>query len=99
MASALKGQTSVSVWDLRKMAEIKSLELGTAVSSVSWDYTGQYLAISGAGFVAVQHYAKSSKSWSEPFRKAVNAVDAQWGSKAQSLVALGSDGAISTMSA
>lgn len=99
LASAVKGQTSVSIWDLRKMAEIKSLEMGTAVTSVSWDYTGQYLGISGAGFVAVQHYSKGSKSWSEPFRKALNAVDAKWGSKAQSLVALSSEGAISTLAA
>ncbi|KAF1345985.1 WD40-repeat-containing domain protein [Delphinella strobiligena] len=99
LASAVKGQTSVSVWDLRKMAEIKTLEMGTAITSVSWDYTGQYLAVSGAGFVAIQHYAKSSKSWSEPFRKALNAVDARWGVKAQSLVALSSEGAISTLEA
>lgn len=99
LASAVKGQTSVSVWDLRKMAEIKTLEMGTAITSVSWDYTGQYLAVSGAGFVAIQHYAKSSKSWSEPFRKALNAVDARWGIKAQSLVALSSEGTVSTLEA
>ncbi|KAL1302941.1 hypothetical protein AAFC00_003260 [Neodothiora populina] len=98
LASASRGQTSVSIWDLRKMAEIKTLEMGTAVASVSWDYTGQFLAVSGQGFVAVQYYAKSSKSWSEPFRKALNAVDAQWGPQAQSLLALASDGAISTLS-
>lgn len=99
LASAVKGQTSVSVWDLRKMAEIKSLEMGTAVTSVSWDYTGQYLAVAGAGFVAVQQYAKSSKSWSEPFRKALNAVDANWGSNAHSLIALTSEGAVSVLAA
>lgn len=98
LAAAVKGQTSVSIWDLRKMAEIKTLEMGTQVSSVSWDYTGQFLAISGQGFVAVQQYAKASKSWSEPFRKALNAVDAKWGVEAQSLVALGSDGAVTTLS-
>lgn len=98
LASAVQGQTSVSIWDLRKMSEIKTLELGTAVASVSWDYTGQFLAVSGLGFVAVQHYAKSSKSWSEPFRKALNAVDAKWGANAQSLVALGNEGAVSVLS-
>jgi len=80
------------------MAEIKSLEMGTAVTSVDWDYTGQYLAVSGAGFVAVQHYAKGSKSWSEPFRKALDAVDARWGIKAQSLIALSKEGAVQTLS-
>ncbi|THZ28818.1 cell cycle control protein [Aureobasidium pullulans] len=92
LASAVQGQTSVSVWDLRKMAEIKTIDLGTAVTGVSWDYTGQYLAACGQGFVAVEHYSKSAKSWSEPFRKALNAVDVKWGVKAQSLVALATDG-------
>ncbi|KAI5250413.1 cell cycle control protein [Aureobasidium subglaciale] len=98
LASAVQGQTSVSVWDLRKMAEIKTIDLGTAVTGVSWDYTGQYLAACGQGFVAVEHYSKSSKSWSEPFRKALNAVDIKWGSKAQSLVALATDGSVSVQS-
>ncbi|KEQ94491.1 hypothetical protein AUEXF2481DRAFT_5974 [Aureobasidium subglaciale EXF-2481] len=98
LASAVQGQTSVSVWDLRKMAEIKTIDLGTAVTGVSWDYTGQYLAACGQGFVAVEHYSKSSKSWSEPFRKALNAVDIKWGSKAQSLVALATDGSVSVLS-
>ncbi|KAI4726934.1 cell cycle control protein [Aureobasidium sp. EXF-10728] len=98
LASAVQGQTSVSVWDLRKMAEIKTIDLGTAVTGVSWDYTGQYLAACGQGFVAVEHYAKSSKSWSEPFRKALNAVDVKWGPKAQSLVALATDGSVSILS-
>ncbi|GAB7347135.1 hypothetical protein MBLNU459_g3259t1 [Dothideomycetes sp. NU459] len=98
LASAVQGQTSVSIWDLRKMSEIKTLELGTAVASVAWDYTGQFLAVSGLGFTAVQHYAKSSKSWSEPFRKALNAVDVKWGSDAQSLIALTDEGAVSVLS-
>lgn len=98
LASAVQGQTSVSVWDLRKMAEIKTIDLGTAVTGVSWDYTGQYLAACGQGFVAVEHYAKSSKSWSEPFRKALNAVDVKWGPKAQSLIALATDGSVSILS-
>lgn len=98
LASAVKGQNSVSVWDLRKAAEIKTIDLGTAVTGVSWDYTGQFLAACGQGFVAVEHYSKGSKSWSEPFRKAVNAVDVKWGSKAQSLIALTVEGAVSVMS-
>jgi pre-mRNA-processing factor 19 len=98
LASAVKGQASVSVWDLRKTAEIKTIDLGTAVSGVSWDYTGQYLAVSGQGFVAIEHYSKSSKSWSEPFRKALNAVNVAWGTKAQSLVALTSEGGVTVLS-
>lgn len=98
LASAVQGQTSVSVWDLRKMAEIKTIDLGTAVTGVSWDYTGQYLAACGQGFVAVEHYSKSSKSWSELVRRALNAVDVKWGPKAQSIVALATDGSVSVLS-
>lgn len=98
LASIAAGQTSVSIWDLRKMAEIKSLELGTPVTKLSWDYTGQFLAVCGPGCVAVQQYSKSAKSWSEPFRKAVNAVDVKWGLDAQSLVALSAEGAVAVLS-
>lgn len=98
LASAVQGQTSVSVWDLRKMAEIKTIDLGTAVTGVSWDYTGQYLAACGQGFVAVEHYSKASKSWSELVRRALNAVDVKWGPKAQSIVALATDGSVSVLS-
>lgn len=99
LVSVIQDQTSVSVWDLRKMAELKTLEIGTAVTSVSWDYTGQFLAAAGRGSVAVQQYTKSSKTWSEPFRKAVNAVDVKWGANARSLVALSDDGAVTVLSA
>jgi pre-mRNA-processing factor 19 len=66
---------------------------------MAWDYTGQFLAASGPGGVVVNQYNKKSKSWSEPLRKAVNAVDVQWGANAQSLVALTSEGAVSVLSA
>jgi len=84
---------------LRKAAEIKTLDIGSQVTSVTWDHTGQYLAACGPGNVVVQHYAKSSKSWSEPFRKAANAVDVQWGANAQSLLALSDEGAVVVFSA
>lgn len=88
LASAVQGSTSVTVWDLRKLEQIKVLETGGQVNDVRWDYTGQFLATAGARGVTVQHYSKSAKAWSEPLKSAVPAVAAVWGSGAQSLVAL-----------
>ncbi|PNS19202.1 Pre-mRNA-processing factor 19 2 [Sphaceloma murrayae] len=94
LASILQGSTSVTVWDLRKTAELKTIDIGVPLSQAAWDYTGQYLAVGGPSCVAVQHYAKSTKSWSEPLRKATNAVDLGWGVKAQKLVTVSSDGSV-----
>jgi pre-mRNA-processing factor 19 len=97
LASSTKGQTSVTIFDLRKMQTLKVLDIGSQVESVHWDYTGQFVATAGAGCVSVQQYSKSSKSWSEPFRKAVAAKDLQWGANASSLVVLTPEGAISVL--
>jgi pre-mRNA-processing factor 19 len=94
-----KGSSNVSVWDIRKQNVVKVLEAGSAVDSAKWDYTGQFLAAAGAGSISVHQYTKSSKSWSEPVRKAVPAKDVAWGAGAQSLVALTPEGGVSILSA
>lgn len=99
LASSYLGQTDTVVWDLRKLKQLITLDAGTAVTAVTWDYTGQFLAACGPGAVMVSQYDKKGKSWSEPLRKAVNAADVQWGANAKSLVALTSDGAVSVLSA
>lgn len=97
LASSTKGQTSVTIWDLRKMQTLKVLEIGSQIESVRWDYTGQFVATAGPGCVSVQQYSKASKSWSEPFRKAVPAKDLQWGPDASSLIVLRPDGAVGVL--
>jgi len=97
LASAHQNQTSAIVWDLRKLNQLLTLDVGTAVTGLTWDYTGQFLAACGPGGVVVNQYEKKSKSWSEPLRRAVKAVGVQWGSKAKSLVALTSEGAVSVL--
>jgi WD40 repeat protein len=97
LASAHQNQTSAIVWDLRKLNQLVTLDVGTAVTGLTWDYTGQFLAACGPGGVVVNQYEKKSKSWSEPLRRAVKAVGVQWGSKAKSLVALTSEGAVSVL--
>lgn len=88
LASANSGQTTVTVWDLRKLKALRTINAGLAVTGLAWDYTGQFLAASGSGGVVVSQYTKSSKTWSTPLTKALHALDVKWGSKAQSLVAL-----------
>ena len=86
------------MWDLRKTNLLKTLDVGTPVSGISWDYTGQFLAACGSGAVVVNQYVKSSKSWEEPLRKAINAVDVKWGANGKSLIALTGEGAVSVLS-
>lgn len=97
LASVVRGSTSVGIWDLRKGAETKTLDFGSRIDYVRWDYTGQYLVGAGSGCVAVQAYDKSSKSWSEPLRKACSATAVEWGPSAKSLVVLNSDGSIAVL--
>lgn len=99
LAVVTEGQTSVAIWDLRKAAEIKQLEIGTPVDSVRWDYTGQFLAAGGPSGIAVQSYSKSTKLWTESFRAAVPAVAVEWGQRAQSLVSVQKDGSLTVLGA
>ena len=97
-AVAQKGSSQVSIWDIRKQNVIKVLDAGSPFENVKWDYTGQFLAAAGSGSISVQQYTKSSKSWSEPVRKAVPAKDVAWGANAGSLVALTTEGGLSILS-
>ncbi|KAK5720467.1 hypothetical protein LTR17_014943 [Elasticomyces elasticus] len=98
LASSNQGQSTITVFDLRKLNVLKTLDVGTAVTGVSWDYTGQFLAACGPGGVVVSQYSKSAKAWSEPLRKAISAADVKWGSKANSLVVLTGEGAVNVFS-
>ncbi|EON69712.1 hypothetical protein W97_08972 [Coniosporium apollinis CBS 100218] len=99
LAAAVQGETSVSIWDLRKQEVIKVLDVGSAIEGMDWDYTGQFLAVAGPGCVAVEQYSKASKSWSELVRKAIPARAVQWGPNGYSLVALTAEGALMTLGA
>lgn len=97
LAGTAKGQTTVTIFDLRKegaAATAKVLETGGSVQSLSWDYTGQFLATGGPSGSTVQQYLKSSKSWSEPFRSSVPAVAVSWGPSGQKLVSVNGEGVV-----
>lgn len=98
IASAHQGSTSVIVWDLRKTSQLIAHDVGTVVTSIAWDYTGQFLAACGPSGVVVKQYEKKSKKWTEPLRKAIAALDVQWSAEAKSLVALTQDGGLAVLS-
>jgi len=99
LAASTANSSSVTIYDLRKLNVLKTLDVGTAVTGVSWDYTGQFLAACGPGGVLVSSYDKKAKAWSEPLRKAIGAVDVKWGASAGSLVVLTGEGAVSVLGA
>jgi pre-mRNA-processing factor 19 len=100
-AATAKGQTTVTIFDLRKQgdaAQAKVLDIGSAVQHLAWDYSQQFLATAGPAGVTVQQYNKGSKSWSEPLRSAVsNAVDVAWGENASKLLVVNGEGVISIL--
>jgi pre-mRNA-processing factor 19 len=91
--------SSVSIWDLRKAAEIKTLEMGGKVDTITWDYTGQFLAGGGTGGITVQQYSKAEKEWSVPLQIAVPAAAIAWGKDAQSLLAINNEGVLTVLGA
>ncbi|KAI9720976.1 MAG: hypothetical protein M1828_005448 [Chrysothrix sp. TS-e1954] len=97
LAVVTRGSTNVSIWDLRKSAELKSLDFGGVVDSIQWDYTGQYLVGGGASGVTVQQYDRSSKAWTEPLRKAADVATVKWGAEAKSLIVLTTKGALEVL--
>ncbi|KAL7266932.1 hypothetical protein RUND412_010502 [Rhizina undulata] len=92
LSLATQGQSTVEIWDLRKMAQTKVLDIGSRVDHVRWDYSGQFLLATGPSGVSVQAYSKATKSWSEPLRSAVMGVAAEWGSGAERIVVLNGEG-------
>jgi len=97
LAVVVQTSTSISIWDLRKAAVVKVLELGSVIRSIDWDYTGQYLAAVGSDCLVVQHYDKASKEWSEPLRKATSGTAVRWGAQAKSLLVASTEGSLEVL--
>ncbi len=98
LAAVTESSTTISIWDLRKMAEIKSLDTGSGrIDSISWDYTGQFLLTGGPGGLTVQQYSKAAKAWSEPLKSAVPAVAVAWGKGAHNIAVLDERGVVTVL--
>lgn len=96
LASAGESSTSVSIWDLRKAAEIHTLEIGGRVDCLSWDYTGQFLLVGGPNGISVQQYSKASKEWSEIRKAAVPATGVAWTKAAREIVTVDQEGVVTS---
>ena len=97
LATAAKGSTGVSIWDLRKAAIVHTVDVASPISAVQWDYSGQFLAIAGPSGLIVQQYSKSTKEWSEPLKNAVPSVAVEWGLNARAIFCLDAEGSITTL--
>lgn len=97
LAAVAEDSSLVSIWDLRKTAEIKSIETGSQIHAISWDYTGQFLAVAGADGVTVEQYSKASKEWSQILKKAVPAKKIAWGQGAHSVVTVDGGGVVTSL--
>lgn len=101
-AAAAKGASTISVWDLRKIGKpedqsiVTTLDVGSEVESIAWDYTGQFLLTGGPDGVSVQQYTKATKAWTEPFKSTVPATRVAWGPAAGSIFAATDTGVINT---
>lgn len=99
-AATAKGQTTATVFDLRKegdAARAKVLEIGASVEALAWDYSGQFLATVGPGGVTVQQYAKANKSWSEALRSSTAGVGVRWGAEGKKLVVANAEGVVTVL--
>lgn len=99
LAVALQSDSNVEIWDLRKSDVAHKLNFGGRVEALVWDYTGQYLAAGGPNNIAVQHWDKSSKSWSQLVSKAASITALQWGPLATGLAVLYADGSLGAITA
>lgn len=100
-AAVAKGSTSVVIFDLRKegqAARVKELDTGSRVDSISWDYTGAFLATAGPSGITVQQYTKSEKAWSVPLTNATPAAAIEWGELAHKLICVSAEGELSILS-
>jgi len=102
IAATAKGQTTVTIFDLRKegdAATAKVLDIGSSVASLAWDHTGQFLATAGPAGITVQQYAKGSKAWVQSLSSATPSVCVRWGAEAKKLVAVNSEGVVTILGA
>ncbi|EED22892.1 cell cycle control protein (Cwf8), putative [Talaromyces stipitatus ATCC 10500] len=97
MAAVTENSTDISIWDLRKSKLHKVLETGTKITTLAWDYTGQFLLSGGPNGITIQQYTKSTKEWSEPLRSAVPAVGVAWGPLAQSVLTINTEGVLNVL--
>jgi len=91
---ATAAENIVKIWDLRKLKNVHSIEIGSKVNSVDWDYSGGYLAVASddirvylsKGFHHITTFSKHTKP----------VTDVKWSHLASLLVSTSLDRSVKT---
>jgi len=91
---ATAAENIVKIWDLRKLKNVHSIEIGSKVNSVDWDYSGGYLAVASddirvylsKGFHHITTFSKHTKP----------VTDVKWSHLANLLVSTSWDRSVKT---
>ncbi|KAG4301973.1 hypothetical protein PCK1_001949 [Pneumocystis canis] len=78
--------SQVCIWDLRNNTQTHFLQTLGSIISLSWDYSGQFLAIGTTQITSIWCYIKSSKSWTKLQEISHSSSHLFWGSRASSLI-------------
>ena len=97
LAVVIESSSAISIWDIRKTAEVYRLETRGQVSAIDWDYTGQFLASAGANGVRVHQYSKSTKAWKELLMTESPAQQAAWAQSARNIITANEQGIIEVL--
>lgn len=97
LATTLRDDSSVYIWNLRKGALQTSLDIGSRVDSATWDLSGQFLAAVGNNGVVVQFYDKKTKGFAELLRKGTNGVAVGWAEGASKILVAAQDGVVKVL--
>ncbi|RPA85172.1 cell cycle control protein cwf8 [Ascobolus immersus RN42] len=94
LATTLRDDSSVYIWNLRKGALQTSVDTGSRVDDAAWDWSGQFLAATGNNGVVVQFYDKKTKGFAELLRRGTQGVAVGWADGASKLLVAAQDGVV-----
>jgi len=81
---------TVKLWDLRKLKNIQTVDTGSSVSSVDFDYTGTYLAVACGNDIRL-YMGKNLTQLTSLSQHTQATTDVKWGTDAQLLVSTSMD--------
>jgi pre-mRNA-processing factor 19 len=93
LATAAEDST-VKLWDLRKLKQVHSIQLPEdfSLSSLDFDYSGTYLAVSGSDVrVFIGKTMSHIATYNHATKRSERVNDVRWGGDAEFLASVGSD--------
>lgn len=97
LAVVVESSSAISIWDIRKTAEVHRLEAGGQVDAIDWDFSGQFLVSAGATGITVHQYSKATKAWTELLKTDSPAQQAVWARAASNIVTANEQGVIEVL--